>query len=128
MRFDSRRLFWYVLAAWLTLLVLATPRAHAQATAATASSITCAATGASTQVLAAKASRESYIISNTSGSTVRLGFLASGTAALDDTNSIQLLAGQIFSDAAPSIYIGRVVCANNAAGTATIYVIQTSRP
>lgn len=102
--------------------------ADAQATAAVANSITCAASGASTQVLATAYSRESYIISNTSGGIVRIGFAASGTAALDDTNSVQLLAGQIFSDAAPSIYVGRVVCANNAAGTATIYVIETRRP
>ncbi len=114
------------------ILILAllcfSPLANAQATNAVASSITCAATGSSTLVKAAAYSRESYLISNTSGGTVRIGFLASGTAVLDDTNSIQLLAGQIFSDSSPGIYVGRIVCMNDAAGTATIYVIETRRP
>jgi hypothetical protein len=111
----------------LALFVIAQP-ARAQATAATASSVVCAADGSSTQVLAAKFSRESYVVSNTSGGTIRLGFLASGTADLTDSNSIQLLAGQIFTDSAPGIYVGRVVCMNNAAGAATVYVIETRRP
>lgn len=112
----------------LCVLLLSPQLVQAQATAATASSIACAASGSSTQVLATAYSRESYAISNTSGGTVRIGFLASGTATLNDTNSIQLLAGQIFTDSAPGIYIGRVVCMNDAAGTATIYVIETRRP
>lgn len=111
----------------LALCLMAAP-VFAQATAATASSITCAADGSSTQVLPTAFSRESYVISNTSGSTVRIGFLSSGTADLTDANSIQLLAGQIFTDSAPGIYVGRVVCMNNAAGTATVYVIETRRP
>ena len=116
----------YVIAA-LVLGSAASP-SHAQATAAVAKSITCAADGSSTQVLATAFSRESFVVSNTSGGTIRLGFLASGTADLTDSNSIQLLAGQIFTDSSPGIYIGRVVCMNNAAGTATIYVIETRRP
>lgn len=111
----------------LALCAIAQP-VHAQATAATASSITCAADGSSTEVLPAKFSRESYVVSNTSGGTVRIGFLSVGTADLTDSNSIQLLAGQIFTDSAPGIYVGRVVCMNDAAGTATIYVIETRRP
>lgn len=114
-------------------LALALPQcaqvAHAQATFASAVSITCPAAGTSAQVLAAAASRESYVVSNTSGVTVRLGFLAgSSTANLTDSNSIQLLAGQIFTDAAPSIFIGRVVCMSTDATPRVIYVIETRRP
>lgn len=112
----------------LLALVAVAPPAYPQAQRAVASSITCPADGSSAQVLAVAFSRESYIVSNTSGATVRIGFLASGTADLTDSNSIQLLAGQIFSDAAPSIYIGRVVCMSNDATPRDIYVIETRRP
>lgn len=101
--------------------------AYAQATKATAQSITCAASGSSTLVAAAAASRESVLIANTSGGTIRIAPVASGTPALTDLNSIQLLAGQNFTDTQPGVYIGRWVCANNAAGTATVYVIETKR-
>lgn len=113
----------------LLLAVVVAPRAHAQATAAVANSITCSASGSSVQVLAAAASRESYLVSNTSGVTVRLGFLSgSSTANLTDSNSIQLLAGQIFTDSAPSIFIGRVVCMSSDATPRVVYVIETRRP
>ena len=101
--------------------------ANAAGTRATAVSVTCAATGSSTQAIAASASRESYIVSNTSGATIRIGFLATGTAALTDSNSIKLLAGQVFSDAAPSIFIGRVVCMSDDATPDVIYIIETRR-
>lgn len=117
-----------VAVAFATLSLCGVEHAHAQATGATANSIACPASGTSIQVLAAKASRESYLITNTAGVTVRIGFLATGTATLDDTNSILVLAGQTFGDSAPSIYIGRVVCMSNDATPRTIYVIQTSRP
>jgi len=113
---------------FLIIALLFAPLAWGQATKATAAAVVCAADGSSTQALAAAASRESYVLSNTSGGTVRIGFLATpSTADLTDSNSILLLAGQIFTDAAPSVYIGRVVCMNNAAGTATVYVIETRR-
>lgn len=110
------------------LLCAFAPAAYPQAQRAVANSITCPADGSSIQVLPVAFSRESYIVSNTSGATVRVGFLASGTADLTDSNSIQLLAGQIFSDSAPSIYIGRVVCMSNDATPRDIYVIETRRP
>lgn len=111
----------------LVLALLVSPSCWAQATKATAQAITCAASGSSTQAAPAAASRDSFLVSNTSGGTVRIAPIASGTPALTDGNSIQLLAGQSFTDAAPGVYIGRWVCANNAAGTATIYVIETKR-
>lgn len=112
----------------LLILLALTADIFAQSTKAVANSISCAADGSSTQVLPATASRESYLISNTSGGTVRIGFVASGTPDLTDSNSIRLLAGQIFTDASPGIFVGRIVCMNDAAGTATVYVVETRRP
>ena len=117
---------------WLLLgvviaLVGAVSDSRAAGTFTTAVSITCPASGSSIQVLPAAASRESYLISNTSGATIRFGFLSSGTAALTDSNSIKLLAGQIFTDSAPSGYIGRVVCMSDDATPDLVYVLETRR-
>ena len=103
------------------------PDAHAAGTRATAVSVTCPATGTSIQALAANAARESYILSNTSGATVRLGFLPSGTAALTDSNSIMVLAGQTFGDSAPAVFIGRLVCMSNDATPRAIYIVESRR-
>jgi len=119
-------LFWLLLAVGLAGS-LAIENARAAGTATTAQSVTCAAAGSSTQVLSANATRESYVLSNTSGATIRLGFLSSGTADLTDSNSIKLLAGQIFSDSAPSIFIGRLVCMSDDATPDVVYVIETRR-
>ena len=103
--------------------------AHATASAATANSVTCAAAGSSTQVLAAAAARESYLITNTSGATVRIGFVAGASAPnLTDSSSILLLAGQTLADSAPSIFIGRIVCMSIDATPDLIYVIETRKP
>ncbi len=118
--------FWAVAVAVLLTLGLG-GSAQAAGTFTTAKSVTCAAAGNSTEVLPAKASRESYVISNTAGATIRFGFLASGTAALTDSNSIKLLAGQIFADSAPSGYIGRVVCMSDDATPDVVYTIETRR-
>lgn len=118
---------WLLFFTVILAIGLATENARAAGTATTAQSVTCAAAGSSTQVLAANATRESYVISNTSGATIRIGFLSSGTANLTDSNSIKLLAGQIFSDSAPSIFIGRVVCMSDDATPDVIYVIETRR-
>lgn len=122
-----KKLFGWTLFVLVVVLVGALPGAHAAGTRATASSITCPATGSSITAIAATASRESYIISNTSGATIRIGFLATDTAALTDSNSIKLLAGQVFSDAAPSIFIGRIVCMSDDATPDVIYIIETKR-
>jgi hypothetical protein len=108
--------------------LIAMDGALAQSTRAVANSITCPVAGSSTQVLAAAASRQSYILSNTSGITIRLGFLATGTANLTDSNSIKVLAGQVFSDDVPGIFIGRIVCMSDSGATAAVYVIETRRP
>ena len=112
----------------LMLAVMPISCVYAQSTKAVANSIVCPATGSSIQVLAAAASRESYIYLNTSGVTMRVGFLPTGAGALNDTNSVKLLAGQNFSDASPSIYIGRIVCAADGAAPGTVYIIETRRP
>lgn len=118
-----------ILLALLVSLALLPLQGSATATKATAASVTCPATGSSIQVLPAAASRESFLILNTSGVTVRVGFLAgSSTAALTDSNSVKLLAGQNFSDAAPSIFVGRIVCAADGASPATVYAIETRKP
>ena len=122
-----QKLFGWALFMLAVLAVGLLPEARAAGTRATASSITCPATGSSITAIAATASRESYIVSNTSGATIRIGFLATGTAALTDSNSIKLLAGQVFSDAAPSIFIGRLVCMSDDATPDVIYVIETKR-
>lgn len=100
----------------------ADPAGYAQA-----NSISCPAAGSSIQVLAANYTRQSFLLTNTSGSTVRVGFLASGTANLDDTNSLQLLAGQTFGDSGSSVYIGRIVCMSTTAGALAIYAVETRR-
>lgn len=116
-------------ALWVLFLVsLPALDANAQATQApTAAQVACPASGSSIQVLAAAASRESYLVSNTSGVTVKVGFLASGTATLTTSNSIQLLAGQTLQDAAPSIYLGRIVCMSSDATPRSIEVVETRR-
>jgi hypothetical protein len=119
-----------ILSLLLMLAVAALPSlGHAQASFASTAQITCAASGSSTQVLAAAASRESYLISNTSGVTVRVGALTgSSTANLTTSNSIQLLAGQSMSDSAPGIYFGRLVCMSTDGSTRAIEVVETRRP
>jgi hypothetical protein len=117
----------WLLFAVVVLAVGALQPAHAQATRFSAVSITCPATGTSIQVLAASASRESFIVLNTSGATVRVAGLATGTVALTDSNSVKLLAGQNFSDSAPSIYIGRLTCMSDDATPDVVYVIETKR-
>lgn len=123
----EKTLGWILFAALVLVVGSITPPAHAAGTLITAKAVTCPASGSSIQLAAANPARESYLINNTSGATVRFGFLASGTATLDDTNSILLLAGQSFSDAAPSIFIGRMVCMSADATPDVIYIIESRR-
>jgi len=109
------------------LLLLCVGAAQADATFGLANSVTCPAAGTSAQVFAASAARESYLISNTAGKTVLVGYIASGTGLLVPSNSLQLLAGQTLSDSAPSIFLGRIVCMSSDASTAVIYVVETRR-
>lgn len=115
------------IALFLALAFVPVACVFANATFGQANSVTCPASGTSAQVLAAKASRESYLVSNTSGKTVLVGFAATGTAALTSANSIQLLAGQAMTDSAPSIFLGRIMCMSSDGTTATIYAIETRK-
>ena len=100
---------------------------YAQATSATAVGITCAASGSSTQVIAATTRRYSYSLSNTSDTDVRIGFLASGTANLTDSNSFILKSAQTYADSLPNVYAGRVVCMSTSGATKVIYVTEAQR-
>ena len=127
LRSTVNKLLGWLLFVLVVYLVGALPSAHAAGTVITAQAVTCPATGTSIQVAAAAASRESYLLSNTSGATVRLGFLPSGTAALTDSNSIMVLAGQTFGDSAPAVFIGRLVCMSNDATPRAIYIVESRR-
>lgn len=126
MKTFSNLLGWFLLV--LVILAVGSLKpAQAAGTVTTAQAITCPAAGTSIQAIAASAARESYLVTNTSGATIRIGFLPSGTAALTDSNSIKLLAGQIFADSAPSVFIGRVVCMSDDATPDTIYIVESRR-
>jgi hypothetical protein len=122
-----RSSFGWLLFATLIFLIGGIDAVRAAGSFTTAVAITCPASGTSIQLLPPAASRQSYLISNTAGATIRFGFLSSGTATLTDSNSIKLLAGQIFADSAPSGYIGRVVCMSDDATPDVVYVLETRR-
>ena len=100
---------------------------NAQANRSNGGDVACAASGTSTQVIAARSSRFSYVINNTSGVDIRLGLLATGTGVLNTTNSILLKGGQPYSDSSPGGYAGRIVCMSTTAATATISFMETYR-
>lgn len=89
--------------------------------------IICPASGTSIEILPARPGRYSYAINNTSGLDVRIGYASSGTAALTTTTSFLLKAGQPYSDSAPGVYTGRLVCMSNSASPATISILETYR-
>lgn len=90
--------------------------------------VACAVSGgASTQLLAQRAGRYSYSINNTSGIDIRFAGVASGSPTLTAANSFLLKAGQPYSDSAPGLYTGRIVCQSTTAGLATITVKETYR-
>jgi len=89
--------------------------------------VTCPATGSSIQVIDIRSSRVSFALLNDSLTDVRIGFLASGTAALTDSNSFILKAGQPYSDSVPGIYYGRVVCMSTTAGAIVIHFDEAFR-
>lgn len=101
--------------------------AYGQAGTNTAAGITCPATGSSIQVQPFTASRMSYSIINDSAVDVRIGFLSTGTATLDDTNSFILKAGQPVADSIPGIYYGRLVCMSTTAVAQVIHTTQATR-
>jgi hypothetical protein len=99
----------------------------AQATAKTLKEVTCAADGSSTQVFAAAGNRLTWSVINTAASPVRIGFLATGTADLTGSNSIQITNGGAYGESYPTVFLGRIVCMSTTAGTTVIQAIETRK-
>ena len=99
---------------------------YAQANRTASADIVCPVTGAnSIQLLPLRPGRFSYSINNTSGIVIRFVGLASGTITLTSANSFLLKAGQPYSDSAPGLYTGRLVCQSTTAVAATVSVFET---
>jgi len=88
---------------------------------------TCAADGSSTEVMDLNTNRFSYSLINDSGVDVRIGFLATGTADLTDSNSIILKAGATYADSLPNVYYGRVVCMSTTGASQVIHSTEAVR-
>lgn len=88
--------------------------------------VTCAASGSSTQVLAANGNRTGFVITNDSATSIRIGAINSGTPNLDDTNSIILTSFSSQNDGGGQIYLGRIVCMSTTASTVVIHVTENS--
>lgn len=99
----------------------------AQANKSNSGDVVCPATGTSIQVLPARASRYSMLFNNISDTQIFLGYLDTGTAALDTTNSWKLQPGQATSDSAPGVLNKRVVCMSSTAVAKTITFNETYR-
>ncbi len=101
--------------------------AFAAASYAIAQAVTCPASGTNIQIFAANFGRQSMAIINTSGATIRIAELpaSDGTIGLTDSNSIEISAGMVFADSAPSNYVGSVECSSTNATPETVYVIET---
>ncbi len=98
-----------------------------QASRSNPGDVICPATGTSIQVLPSRPGRFSMLFNNISASAVRIGYLDSGTATLDGTNSWKLQPGQAMADSAPGVLSRRVVCMSDTASTATITFLETYR-
>jgi hypothetical protein len=77
-------------------------------------------------VLAANGNRTGFVITNDSGTSIRIGAINTGTPLLDDTNSIILTAFSSQNDGGGQIFLGRIVCMSTTAGTAVIHVTENS--
>lgn len=124
----TRLLFFLILVALAAVWVWAGVEAFAQfAGKRTDVGITCAASGASTQVLAANGGRTSFVITNDSGTSIRIGAVKTGTPNLDDTNSIILTSFSSQNDGGGNqVFLGRIVCMSTTASTVTIHVTENS--
>ena len=102
---------------------------YAQATKGSAFAIVCPVDGSSIQILAANVSRFSYAIFNYSNFDIRVGYVASGTPDLTDSNSYVLRSSVAIADSTPGVFFGRIVCmSTSATSTATIHISETKRP
>jgi hypothetical protein len=101
--------------------------AYGQATSGAAAGVSCPADGSSAQVLASNARRVSWSIINDSITDIRVGFLASGTADLTDSNSFVLKAGASYADSLPNVYAGRVVCMSTTGSSVTAHYTEATK-
>ncbi len=120
---------WLSLSSFILLfsLIMRLEPVYAQANRSNGGDVTCPVSGSSIQVLPARSSRYSFVLNNTSGIDIRIGFLESGTVALTASNSLLLKGGQPYSDSAPGGFSLRVVCMSTTAVTATISFMETYR-
>jgi len=93
----------------------------------TATRVTCAATGSSTQAAALNFRRRSITLQNKAGKQIRIGMIPTGTPLLTGSNSWVQEASSNYLDSAPGVYTGRFVCMSIDATTADIDVTETSR-
>lgn len=99
----------------------------AQANKSNSGDVVCPATGTSIQVLPARTSRYSMLFNNISDTQILLGYLDTGTAILDNTNSWKLQPGQATADSAPGVLSKRVVCMSSIGVGKTITFNETYR-
>lgn len=99
----------------------------AQANKSNSGDVLCPATGTSIQVLPARTSRYSMLFNNISDTQILLGYLDTGTATLNNTNSWKLQPGQATSDSAPGVLSTRVVCMSSTAVAKTLTFNETYR-
>lgn len=113
--------------ALLLLFPITGNEVFAQANRTNSGDVTCPASGTSIQVLPQRSSRYSMLFNNINGVAIRLGYLDSGTAVLDSTNSWVLQPGQATSDSTPGVLNKRVVCMSTTAATNVITFNETYR-
>lgn len=99
----------------------------AQANRTNSGDVICPATGTSIQILPARTARYSMLFNNISDTAIRLGYVDSGTAALDATTGWILQPGQATGDSAPGVLSKRVVCMSTTAVAKTITFNETYR-
>lgn len=99
---------------------------YAQASRNNSGDVTCPAVGTSIQILPQRNTRYSMVFNNVSGTAIRLGYLDTGTALLDTTNSWLLQPGQTTGDSVPGILNKRVVCMSTV-GAVSISFNETYR-
>ncbi|MDE2103396.1 MAG: hypothetical protein KGL39_39510 [Patescibacteria group bacterium] len=118
----------FIVSAWLLVSIFVVLAAYAQSAGKrTDAGITCAASGASTQVLGPNNARTGFVITNDSATAVRIGAVKTGTGNLDDTNSIILTSFSSQNDGGGGqIFLGRIVCMSTTASTVVIHVTENS--
>lgn len=107
-------------------LALVVPASAQFAGKRTDKGVTCPVSGSSIEVMQANGLRTSLNIVNDSNTAVRIAGINTGTALLDDTNSIILTAFSQQNDNNPGLYLGRIVCMSTTAATVVIHYTENS--